>query len=128
MKILIDTQVFLWWISDNPNISSKFHDVMSEPRNEIYFSAASGWEIAVKAKIGRLSIQGDPQKFIPTQLSLNSITVLPIQISHTLQTYHLPEHHKDPFDRLIIAQSQIENMPIATNDALFKNYEVDLIW
>ncbi|MEA3439083.1 MAG: type II toxin-antitoxin system VapC family toxin [Chloroflexota bacterium] len=128
MKLLLDTHTFIWWITDNPQISPKIRRLMSDGSNEIFFSAASGWEIAIKARLGRLELNEDLSRFIPTQLSENAFSVLPIELSHTLHTYHLPYHHRDPFDRLLIAQSQLEKMPLASNDQLLAGYDVELIW
>ena len=82
----------------------------------IFFSAASSWEIAIKARLGRLSFRTEPESFIPEQLARNAIVVLPVYLSHALRIYSLPGHHRDPFDRLLIAQSQLEDMPLLTAD------------
>lgn len=124
----MDTHTFLWWIIDNPQISSRVRDIMSNSLNELFLSAASCWEIAIKAKIGRIKLPGRPQIFVSQQMALNTIQGLPIQISHALHVFNLPHHHKDPFDRIIIAQAQLEKLPILTSDAMISKYKVKIIW
>ncbi len=96
MKALLDTHVFLWWITDDQRLSSRVREIIADGTNEILFSAASGWEIAIKTRLGRLQLPDDPEIFIPEQLELNAIEVLPVQIGHALHVYQLPSHHRDP--------------------------------
>lgn len=128
MRALLDTHTFLWWIIDNPQISSRVRDIMSNSSNELFLSAASCWEIAIKAKIGRIKLPDRPQIFVSQQMALNTIQGLPIQISHALHVFNLPHHHKYPFDRIIIAQAQLEKLPILTSDAMISKYKVKIIW
>jgi len=97
-------------------------------RSHLFLRAASAWEIAIKAKLGRLKLPDDPERFIPEQMALNAIESLPVQVSHALHVYTLPEYHSDPFDRIIIAQAQLEGLPILTADPQISRYEVDTIW
>ena len=92
MKALLDTHTFLWWITDDQRLSAVVRDIISDGENNIYLSAASGWEIAIKAKIGKLSLPDDLISFIAEQLTINAISSLPIQMSHTLHTYSLPPY------------------------------------
>jgi len=94
----------------------------------LFVSAASGWEIAIKAKLGRLQLPDEPQRFILEQLSLNAIQSLPIQMSHALHVFSLPDHHRDPFDRILISQAQLEGLPILTADPQISLYPVEVIW
>ena len=128
MRALLDTHTFLWWIIDDPQISSRVRDIISNSSNELFLSAASCWEIAIKAKIGRIKLPDRPHIFVSEQMSLNTIQGLPIQISHALHVFNLPHHHIDPFDRIIIAQSQLEKLPILTSDSLISKYKVKIIW
>jgi PIN domain nuclease of toxin-antitoxin system len=128
MKVLLDTHAFLWWISDSPKLSALARDVMSDGNNVLYFSAASGWEIAIKAQLGRLQLPTDLESFIPEQLAVNNMTVLPVQLHHALHVSTLPRYHRDPFDRILIAQSQVESLPLVTVDAKISRYAVDIIW
>lgn len=128
MKALLDTHVFLWWITDDQRLSSRVREIIADGTNEILFSAASGWEIAIKTRLGRLQLPDDPKIFIPEQLELNAIEVLPVQIGHALHVYQLPSHHRDPFDHLLIAQAQLEKLPILTADPQISRYPVEIIW
>ena len=114
MRLLLDTHTFLWWISDDPQLSATAREIISEGGNELFFSAASGWEIAIKAQIGKLKLPSNLEQFIGKQLLQNAINTLPVQLSHTLHVYTLPPLHRDPFDRLLISQSQLEQLPILT--------------
>jgi PIN domain nuclease of toxin-antitoxin system len=102
--------------------------VIRDGNNELFFSAASGWEIAIKTQLGRLQLPDNLEQFIVDQLSLNTILALPIQLRHALHVYTLPQHHRDPFDRMLVAQSQVENLPILTTDPQIAQYDVETIW
>ena len=128
MKALLDTHAFLWWINDDPRLSSAVRALIGNGESELFLSAASGWEIAIKMRLGRLEVREDPQQFIFEQLALNDIAVLPISMNHALRTAALPDHHRDPFDRMLVAQSQIEQLPIVTADPLIARYAVEVIW
>ena len=128
MRILLDTHAFLWWITDDPHLSPYVREVISSGDNELFLSAASGWEIAIKAKLGRIKLPDKPELFISEQLTLNAIQSLPIQMSHALYVYKLPNHHSDPFDRMLISQAQLEELPILTADPQFSQYQVRVIW
>ena len=128
MKVLLDTHTFLWWIIDHPKLSSRVREIIGDGNNELFVSAASGWEIAIKAQLGRLQLPDEPQRFILEQLSLNAIQSLPIKISHALHVFSLPNHHRDPFDRILISQAQLEGLPILTADPQIALYPVEIIW
>lgn len=128
MRALLDTHVFLWWITDDSQLSSRARELISNRNNALYLSAASGWEIMIKARLGRLQLPKNPQRFLSEQLSLNNIESLPIQMSHALHTITLPDHHRDPFDRMLIAQAQLEKMAILSSDQQIAKYEVRVIW
>jgi PIN domain nuclease of toxin-antitoxin system len=128
MRYLLDTHTFLWWIVDSDLLSERVRDIMSDGANTLYLSAASGWEIVIKADLGRLQLPDEPGKVIPEQMSLNTMVALPIQMSHALHVHSLPKHHRDPFDRMLVAQSQVEELPILTSDPQIAKYEVDVVW
>ena len=128
MRALLDTHAFLWWVIDSPELSQSVRSVMGDSTNELYLSAASGWEIAIKTKLGRLEIAGDPEKLIPEQMVLNAISGLPVQMSHALHVFQLPDLHRDPFDRILIAQARLEEIPIITRDSAISQYDVETIW
>ena len=128
MKFLLDTHIFLWWITDAPQLPPYIRKMISAGSARLFLSAASCWEIAIKAQIGRIELPDKPGIFISHQMSLNAIQGLPIQTSHALQIFNLPIHHRDPFDRIIIAQSQLEKLPIITSDPLIAKYKVKVVW
>jgi PIN domain nuclease of toxin-antitoxin system len=128
MKLLLDTHVFLWWITDDPRLSPLARDVMGDGQNILFLSAASGWEIAIKARLGKLSLPAPVVTFVPAQMAKNGIEGLPVLLSHALHESTLPNHHRDPFDRMIVAQSQMERLPVLTGDPLIAQYSVERIW
>ena len=128
MKYLLDTHAFLWFVSDDNRLSSKAKSIIKDSNNEIYFSAASAWEISIKSKLGRLKLRGNLESFIIEQLTANSFGPLVITISHALYTEKLPQIHKDPFDRIIISQSKVENMVLITSDKKIREYKVPTVW
>jgi len=128
MKVVLDTHAFLWWITDDDRLSAHARSIIVNRENELYLSAATGWEIAIKAKLGRIHLPGRVDSFIAKQLELNDIFSLPIHMSHALNVYNLPNYHRDPFDRLIIAQAQLEKMSILTMDPQMARYGVKVVW
>ena len=101
---------------------------MGDGKNQLFLSAASGWEIAIKAKLGKLKVSDNLEHFIPEQVALNAIENLPIVLSHVLHVYTLPDYHRDPFDRLLISQAQLEELPILTVDSQISQYPVEVVW
>ena len=128
MRALLDTHAFLWWISDDPRLSEKAREIIADGRNDLFFSAASGWEISIKAGLGRLEVPENLQRFIADQLSRNAIQVLPIYLSHALHTGTLPVHHRDPFDRILVSQAILEEMPLLSADSQLSRYLVEVVW
>ncbi len=128
MRLLLDTHTFLWWIEDAPQLSEQARRLIADPNNDLFLSAASGWEIAIKTQLGKLRVPDELERFLAEQLSLNQISALPITMYHALHVKNLPLHHRDPFDRMLIAQSQLEAMPIITTDSIFNRYHVETIW
>jgi PIN domain nuclease of toxin-antitoxin system len=128
MKALLDTHVLLWWVENNPQLSNLATDVITNPHNDLYVSVASCWEIMIKFNTGKLPLPEPPVQFIQSCLSHNQFQSLAIELPHILQIANLPEIHKDPFDRILIAQAQVEKMPILTVDRLIIQYPVQTIW
>jgi PIN domain nuclease of toxin-antitoxin system len=128
MKVLLDTHTFLWWIANDPQLSPSAKQIMEDANTEPLLSAVSGWEIAIKSRLGKLKLPADLQGFIAEQLRVNAIQVLPIQMSHALHVFTLPDHHRDPFDRMLVAQSQLEQLPILTCDPQIARYAVIVMW
>lgn len=128
MRILLDTHVFLWWITDDLQLPKKISEIIADGKNELFLSAASCWEIAIKAQLGKIALPKKPDIFISDQLATNSVKSLPILASHALHVCNLPDFHRDPFDRIIIAQAQLEGLPVITSDSLIVKYDVKTIW
>lgn len=128
MRVLLDTHTFLWWLDDDSHLSVRARQIIGDGANEIFFSAASGWEIAIKAQIGKLTLPGDLAQFVTEQVALNHFIPLPIHLSYALAVHRLPLLHRDPFDRMLIAQSQLESLSILTVDPLISQYAVQVIW
>jgi PIN domain nuclease of toxin-antitoxin system len=128
MKYLLDTVVWLWSVSVPDKIGRRGHEILADAAEELYLSAVSPWELAIKAKLGKYDLPEPPREYVPKRLASQRIRSLPITQLHALATYDLPLHHYDPFDRLLIAQAQIENMAILTSDRDFAKYEVDVVW
>jgi PIN domain nuclease of toxin-antitoxin system len=128
MKALLDTHVLLWWLTDAPQLPPHVRELLSDGDNELYFSAASCWEIAIKAGLGKIKLPAKPEIFIANQLAANAIQSLPIAASHALHVFNLPNLHRDPFDRILVAQSQLEGLPIITSDTIIARYKVKTIW
>ena len=128
MKFLLDTHSFLWWITDSRLISKTAKKIISDSNNALFWSSASSWEVAIKYKLGRLMLPEAPELFIPAELVKNRIEFLPIVDEHSFRAGQLPIHHRDPFDRMLIAQAQIEDMKIISNDHQISFYDVNLMW
>jgi PIN domain nuclease of toxin-antitoxin system len=110
--ILVDTHILLWWFADDPSLSSTARELIQPGGNEVFVSAASAWEIAIKRALGKLEAPND----LPAALEANRFEVLPITVSHALAAGALPRHHLDPFDRMLVAQAGLERMILATHD------------
>jgi PIN domain nuclease of toxin-antitoxin system len=128
MKFLLDTHAFLWWILEEPQLSPTAGEIISNGQNELYVSAASGLEMAIKAKLGKLELPDNIESFILEQTAINNFKVLPIKMSHALHVYTLPFHHQDPFDRVLVAQARLDKMTIITVDKQIALYPVEVTW
>ncbi|MBM3554692.1 MAG: type II toxin-antitoxin system VapC family toxin [Alphaproteobacteria bacterium] len=134
MRLLLDTGVFLWWVTDSPRLSAKARKTIADPGNEILVSAASAWEILIKATMrrrdggARFPLPMPAADMIADQLARNRFTVLPVALAHALETAALLEAHRDPFDRLLAAQARAEGIPIVTADPAFAGLGVGVVW
>jgi PIN domain nuclease of toxin-antitoxin system len=128
MKYLLDTHCWLWWIAAPQKLSEKARGLLVNSANDIYFSAASSWEITIKYRLKKLPLPEAPDTFIISRLHRDGIIPLSIEHGHVLYTGNLPLHHRDPFDRLLIAQSILEKMPIITVDPLFFAYSAEIVF
>ncbi len=128
MRYLLDTHTFLWMAADPANLSRKVIKIVREKVNRLYLSAASGWEIALLQKLNRIELPDKPQRFIPEALQRLSVIPLPIGFPTAISAVMLPPIHRDPFDRIIIAEAIREKMTILTKDKKFSEYEIQSLW
>ena len=128
MRLLLDTHSFLWFIIGDDRLSRAARELVEDSGNQPLLSMASLWEIAIKTSIGRLELARPFGELIPEQMSLNGIEALGIRVEHVAQVALLPFHHRDPFDRLLIAQAKVEDIPIVGADEVFDTYSVARMW
>jgi len=126
--LLLDTHAFLWWVSDDPRLSERARKAIGDAKTQIYFSAISGFEIAVKAGLGRLPGMTHPETTIPRHLQKNHFHGLELNLAAALGVHQLPNHHSDPFDRLLIAQAIAHKMPLVTRAAQMSAYDIQTVW
>lgn len=126
--VLIDTHAFLWFIAGSEKLSHLARKAIEDEENEIVLSVASIWEMSIKVSIGKLSTKFPLRKMIPEQMECNGFDLLPIEAGHCMRVSELPMHHRDPFDRLLIAQALEDNMPVVTTDGIFDQYGISRIW
>ena len=125
MNLLLDTHALLWWLADGPELPGSTRERIADTRNNVVVSAASTWEIVIKVRLGRLKL---PLDAFHEQLATSHFTLLPITIEHTRAYAGLPRHHKDPFDRMLIAQALHEKLVFVTKDATVARYPVETLW
>ena len=123
MRLLLDTHALLWWLADDARLGRRAREAIAAPANLVFVSAATAWEIAVKRALGRLVAPGDVEEW----LTKNDFRPLPIQIAEAVASAELPPHHRDPFDRLLVAQARIGGMTIVTSDEHIGGYEVSVL-
>ena len=128
MRVLLDTHTFLWWVIDAPQLSDTARSIITESNNSVLLSAASVWEIVIKVRTGKLKLPEAPEFYIPSRLAANQFQSLFINTDHALQVASLPDIHRDPFDRILIAQSQFEKIPILSVDQQIARYSVEVLW
>jgi PIN domain nuclease of toxin-antitoxin system len=127
LNLLLDTQALLWFVGDDPRLRHATLQLLGNPQNDVFVSAVTAWEIAIKARLGKLPVPPDIADWLPVQLAANRMTQLPITFAHAAGVEYLPLHHGDPFDRLLIAQARAENLTLVSTDAHFERYDVRLI-
>lgn len=128
MKVLLDTHAFLWLMVDDPRLSSTAKAAFADVNNEIYFSLASAWEMAIKSSIQKLKLPLPVKEYVLTRTQAHNINLLDITLDHIDVVEALPLHHRDPFDRLLIAQGIFENLHILTDDSAFDLYSIPKLW
>ena len=128
MNVLLDTHAFLWAISDDKKLSKTACKAFLDPGNRLFFSAVSMWEICIKIGLERLSLKTGWIKNIQNEMSTNAIQWLPVEMQHCVELTRLPFHHRDPFDRMLVAQARVEELLVLSRDARLSAYDIECIW
>ena len=128
MRYLLDTNALLWFLADDKKLSRRSRQLIESSSNESFVSIVSLWEIAIKTGLGKLDLAEPFEQMFPEQLHLNSIEILDITVNHLIKLTTLTLHHRDPFDRLIIAQGLVEGLPIISVDTIFDAYGINREW
>jgi PIN domain nuclease of toxin-antitoxin system len=124
VTLLLDTHLWLWWTDASERLPKEAFQLIADPKNRICFSVVSSWEIAVKYRLGKLRLSMPPATYVPTRLAQQGFETLAISSAHALETGSLPDYHRDPFDRLLVAQAQVEGMTLLTADRALEPYAV----
>ena len=128
MRYLLDTAIFLWSLGAVSRLNREAQELLANNKEQIYLSPASSWEITIKVALGKFQLPDPPQKYVPERMAMQGIQALPITHTHTLAVSELPAHHRDPFDRLLIAQARSEGMTLMTADSVCTKYPVEILW
>jgi PIN domain nuclease of toxin-antitoxin system len=128
MKLLLDTHTFLWWDSEPSKLSSKVLALCQDRANAVLLSVVSVWEMQIKSQLGKLKLSLPLAEMVETQRQINNVEVMSITLAHVLALENLPTPHKDPFDRLLIAQANVEGAVLVSDDSIFEEYPVKVIW
>lgn len=127
-SLLLDTHTMFWFFWNDRDLSSDARLLIEDPANRKLVSIASCWEIAIKAGLGRLDLGEPSSTFLPREITRNNFQLLPISLAHATMVEGLPLHHRDPFDRLLVAQAKVEGIPVVSIDAIFDQYGVNRLW
>lgn len=128
MKLLLDTHAFIWMFDEPEKLSPKALAALADPGNDLILSAASVWEMQIKIQLGKLKFTVPLRELVESQKQTNGVHVLPVELGHVLALDALPAQHKDPFDRLLIAQANVEDAFLVSGDPVFSSYPVNLLW
>lgn len=128
MRLLLDTHAFLWFVLNDPQLSAAARTAISDPANDVFVSPATFWEVAIKVSIGKYTVPGPLEDFFERAIKGNDFEVLPIEARHAARVAALPFHHKDPFDRMLIAQALVEGLTLVSIEANFDIYGVNRLW
>jgi PIN domain nuclease of toxin-antitoxin system len=127
VRLLLDTQVVIWFLASSARIGADVRATLVDRRNAVFVSVVTGWEMATKSGLGHVQVPPDLRFWLPGELEASGFVVLPISLDHALAVETLPLHHRDPFDRLLIAQARVEDMTLVTADQWFSQYDVRLL-
>jgi len=128
VRLLLDTHALLWFSAGDKRVSRKAKDLIADPENELLLSLASVWEISIKSSLGKLALPDTVDRFIDSARQHVPFRLLPIELSHVFRVARLSMHHRDPFDRLLVAQALVEGVPIVGSDEQFDGYDVERLW
>ena len=128
MKFLLDTHVFIWWDSEPEKLSNRTFELCQAPENQLILSVASLWEIQIKSQLGKIKLNIPLAKLVEGQQISNGLLLLPVNASHVYALGNLPSVHKDPFDRMIVAQARVEALCLISHDTILKKYPIDIMW
>ena len=128
MKLLLDTHAFLWWLEGSPALGRRARAEVANPDNEVFLSIASCWELAIKVSLGKLRVAQSLERFIPEQLTRNGFALFGVELRHVARVANLPFHHRDPFDRVLVAQALQDELAIVSADRIFRKYGVTVVW
>lgn len=128
MRILIDTHVFIWWTSDSQKLSLTVYNLLTNPKTQVILSVVSIWEMQIKLSLGKLELKTALPELVEDEVKQNRIELLPLDLSHIYALSNLPNYHRDPFDRLLIAQAKSEELVIISIDEKFDGYDIERLW
>jgi PIN domain nuclease of toxin-antitoxin system len=128
MNFILDTHTLIWWSIDPIRLSQQARNLLDDESNTVFLSIISVWEMQIKLQIGKLTLQMPLPELIKDQQETNDLQLLPIELTHIYALTNLPNHHRDPFDRLLIAQATVEQVPIVSIDSVFDNYPIQRLW
>ena len=128
MNVLLDTHALLWSITGDDRLSKTAGETFLNPDNSLFFSAASFWEICIKMSLGKLSLKRGWFETIQREMRINAVQWLPVEMQHCVESTKLPFHHRDPFDRMLIAQAMVENLQLLSRNSRLSAYKVERIW
>ncbi len=128
MRVLLDTHSLLWLVTDDPRLSDKAREIFLDAENELLCSAVVGFEISVKHSLGKLELEESPRSFMDNRIRNNALTPFPVTMAHAVRVAELPFHHRDPFDRLLVAQALEEGVPLLSVDEILSDYGIERLW
>ena len=128
MKVLLDTHALLWLIADDDRLSENARQIFLNSENRLFFSAASLWELCIKKSLGKISLKNGWFQTIQEEMEINTIQWLPIELTHCAEVAEMPFHHRDPFDRMLIAQATVEGMQLLSRDSRLSDYAIERVW